>query len=208
MLSHDATMALRAVRRAPLATAGLVLALGLALGAIAAAAPAGAQPSASAARPAHAGAPDAAADAASVDAIIAALYDVLSGPVGQARDWDRFRRLFVPGARLIPTGRNAQGEPVHAVLSVDDYITSSGPFVQEVGFREREIGRRTETFAGIVHAFSTYEAFRHDETEPFMRGINSIQLWNDGARWWIVTVFWAPERPDAPIPDRYLEVAR
>jgi hypothetical protein len=37
-----------------------------------------------------------------------------------------------------------------------------------------------------------------------MRGINSIQLWNDGKRWWIVNIFWQSETPDNPIPEKYL----
>ena len=44
------------------------------------------------------------ADVASPDAILAAVYEVISGPAGQARDWDRFRSLYLPGARLVPTG--------------------------------------------------------------------------------------------------------
>ena len=40
------------------------------------------------------------ADVASPDAILAATYDVISGPATQKRDWDRFRSLFIPGARL------------------------------------------------------------------------------------------------------------
>src|SRR5688572_18845337 len=33
------------------------------------------------------------ADVASIDAIVAALYDVISGPAGKKRDWDRMRSL-------------------------------------------------------------------------------------------------------------------
>ena len=39
-------------------------------------------------------------DVKSVDAIIAAVYDAISGPAGE-RDWDRLRSLFLPEARLI-----------------------------------------------------------------------------------------------------------
>lgn len=143
-------------------------------------------------------------DVASVDAIIAALYDVISGPVGEPRDWDRFRSLFLPGARLIPTAPSPDGGARHQVMSPDDYAASAAESLPAIGFREREIARRTEEFGSIVHAFSTYEGFRGDEAEPFLRGINSIQLFNDGARWWIVTVFWSPEHPGSVLPARYL----
>ena len=145
------------------------------------------------------------ADVASIDAIIAAVYDVISGPKGQVRDWNRMRSLFIPGARLIPTGRRQDGTFGSRVMTVEDYITGSGTMLQDMGFREREIARRTERYGNIAHAFSTYESYRGDETAPFARGINSIQLLNDGSRWWIVTIFWEGERPDNPIPERFLK---
>ena len=145
-------------------------------------------------------------DVASIDAIIAAVYDVISGPKGQARDWNRMRSLFIPGARLIPTGKKRDGTGFGSrVLSVEDYISASAKPLEDAGFREKEIARRTERYGNIAQAFSTYASYRGDETTPFQRGINSIQLWNDGSRWWIVTIFWEGERPDNPIPQRFLK---
>ena len=144
------------------------------------------------------------ADVATMDSIIAALYDVISGPPGK-RNWDRFRSLFVPGARLIPTGVRQSGEVGSRVLTPEDYIQRSAPLLEKDGFFEREVSRRVEKFANIAHIFSTYES-RHgkDDATPFMRGINSIQMMNDGKRWWIVTVFWQGEDPKNPLPAEYL----
>jgi len=145
------------------------------------------------------------ADVSSVDAILGALYDVISGPAGQKRNWDRMRTLFAEGARLIPTGQRQDGTRTMRVLTVEDYISTSGPLLEQNGFFEREIGRVTETFGQIVHVFSAYDSKRTlADPEPFMRGINSIQLRNDGTRWWVVTVFWDSERADNPIPAKYL----
>jgi hypothetical protein len=145
------------------------------------------------------------ADVASVDAILAALYDVISGPGGQKRDWNRFRSLFGPGARLMPTGRRPDGTYGMRVLSVGDYATGIGPRLEEGGFFEREIARRTEQYGNVVHAFSTYDSKRAaSDATPFARGINSIQLWNDGSRWYVLTILWEAERPDNPIPQKYL----
>ena len=143
-------------------------------------------------------------DVATMDAIVAALYDVISGPPGK-RDWDRFRSLFYPGARLIPTGIRPTGEAGSRVLSPDDYATRSGPFLEKNGFFEREISRRTEKFANIAHLFSTYES-RHakEDKDPFARGINSIQMMNDGKRWWILSIFWQGEDPKNQLPAEYL----
>lgn len=142
-------------------------------------------------------------DVGSIDAIIAALYAVISGPAGQARDWDRMRSLFIPGGRLMPTGVRADGSVVTRIMEVNDYIATSGPMLERVGFNEREIARRVERFGHIAHVFSTYEG--RMETEPtVIRGINSIQLLNDGTRWWVVSVYWEAERPDNPLPEQYL----
>lgn len=149
--------------------------------------------------------PAAAADVASIDAIITAVYDVISGPAGQKRDWDRFRSLFIPGARLIPTQRQQDGSTRALVLTPDDYATRSGPRLEEMGFFEREIHRVTEVYGDVGHAFSTYESRRTlADATPFARGINSFQVMKDGNRWWIVTIYWFSERPEVPIPDKYL----
>jgi hypothetical protein len=149
-------------------------------------------------------------DVESIDAIIGAAYDVISGPAGKERDWDRERSLFIPGARLIPTAVKAGvtslgGRLAPQVLEVESYIARTREFFAANGFFEKEVARRTEQFGHIAHVWSTYES-RHDEkdAEPFMRGINSIQLFFDGDRWWIVTIYWQHESPDEPIPGKYL----
>jgi hypothetical protein len=145
------------------------------------------------------------ADVSSLDAIIAALYDVISGPAGQQRNWDRMRSLFIPGARLIPSTPAPDGKVTPRVLDVEGYIGRAGPNLEKNGFFEREISRKTDTFGSVTHAFSTYESRRtKEDAKPFARGINSIQLVNDGTRWWVVTIFWDAERPNNPIPEKYL----
>ncbi len=153
-----------------------------------------ASPIATAARP---------GDVDSAEHIIAALYDVISGPAGK-RDWDRFRSLFYPGARLIPTGKNDKGEIGARVLSPDEYSTRSQAFFDREGFFERSIANRIEQWDRIAHVWSTYES-RHakEDVTPFARGINSIQLFNDGKRWWVMTVFWQAEDKDHPLPEKY-----
>ena len=159
--------------------------------------PQGTEPAAPAANP---------ADVNSMDAIIAAVYDVISGPAGKKRDWDRMRSLFMPGARLIPTGPRQSGGYGSRAFTVEDYVTRSAPLFEKEGFFETERARRTESFGQIAHVFSTYES-RHApaDVKPFQRGINSIQLMNDGKRWWIVTIFWQGEDEKNPLPEKYLK---
>ena len=148
------------------------------------------------------------ADVASIDAIITALYDVISGDAGVERDWDRFRSLFVSGATLSPVGRPGGGAAyARRVITPDEYAEVSGASLEANGFHEVEIHRVTEEYGVIAHAFSTYESRRSaSDPEPFTRGINSIQLMNDGSRWWVVSIFWLGEGPDHPIPAKYLPV--
>ncbi len=145
------------------------------------------------------------ADIKSMDAIIAAVYDVISGPAGKPRDWERFRSLFLPGARLISTGPRPNGEAGMRVFTVEDYIGNAGPFLEKNGFYEREVARHSDAFGHIAQVFSTYESRHQPGEAPFARGINSIQLAYDGQRWWVVTVLWDSERPNNPLPDTYLK---
>ena len=146
------------------------------------------------------------ADVNSIDSIIAAVYDVISGPAGKKRDWDRMRSLFVPGARLIPTGPRQAGGYGSRVLTIDEYVERASGLFEKAGFYETEAARVTERFGQIAHAFSTYES-RHapGDAKPFQRGINSIQLTNDGKRWWVVTIFWQGEDEKNPLPEKYLK---
>jgi hypothetical protein len=142
-------------------------------------------------------------DVGSIDAIIKALYDVISGPVGARRDWDRMRSLFIPGGKLIPTGTRLNGSTGMRLLEVNDYIAVTGPVLERIGFREREISRKVDEYGPIAHVFSTYEGGGEADTVR-TRGINSIQLVNDGTRWWVVSVYWAAETAARPIPRQYL----
>jgi hypothetical protein len=144
-------------------------------------------------------------DVASVDAIVAALYDANTILVDQKRDADRFRSLFVPGARLMPTFRPLNGKAVIGIQTVDDYVQRASSGQPRHGFSEREIARTSQAFGNIVQVFSTYETHRDSTDTHPGRGINSIQLFNDGSRWWVVGVLWDNERPEKPIPPEFLK---
>ena len=145
-------------------------------------------------------------DVDSVDHILAALYDVISGPAGQARDWDRMRSLFVPDARLIPIRPTKDGTHADVViLTIDGYIERSSGTMTTNGFFERSRHNEVEQFGNMVQVWSTYES-RHTaaDAKPFARGINSFQLLKDGDRYWVVQIMWDSERPESPIPEKYL----
>jgi hypothetical protein len=151
-------------------------------------------------------------DVDSIDHILGALYDVISGPAHQPRDWTRMRSLFVPEARLIPVrvtppSPDAKASPASDVLflTIDDYIARAAARFEADGFFEHSVHNEIAQFGNTVSVFSTYES-RHSLTDvtPFARGINSIQLLKDGSRYWIVDVYWDAERPGLTIPQKYL----
>jgi len=140
-----------------------------------------------------------------LDSTLETLYSVISGEKGEERNWELFKFLFKPEAKLIPSGKNRQGTFGVRYLSPDEYIKSSGKWLVENGFFEKEIHRTTNTFGNITQVFSTYESFKSKtDKKPFMRGINSIQLLNDGKRWWVINIYWTQETEETPIPKEYL----
>jgi hypothetical protein len=145
-------------------------------------------------------------DPQGLDRLMTELYATISGPAGLKRDPERFRNLFVKQwGRLTSISKNPQtGEMRVNVLSPDDYITKSFPYLEQNGFFESEVARRVERFGDIVQVWSTYESRHKQGEQPFQRGINGLQIVNDGSGWRILNLFWEGERPDNPIPEQYL----
>jgi hypothetical protein len=134
----------------------------------------------------------------SLDAILHAIYDVISGPAGD-RDWNRFRSLFVPEARLTSNTKNAGASSVR-LLDVDEYVRRAGGYFKTHAFYESSIVNRVERFGDIAQVFSSYESRSAPGEKPFVRGVNSIQLLYDGSRWWVLSILWDEETPTNPLP--------
>jgi hypothetical protein len=146
-------------------------------------------------------------DVDSVEHILAAVDAVISGPGKTPRDWDRFRSLFVPDARLIPVRivpgtPNPHTAPATDVLyfSLDDYVTRIGPQMAARDFYEKVTHIEVQEYGNIVQVFSTFES-RHElaDKEPFDRGIDSVQLLKDSGRYWIVDLFYNTRLTDQAI---------
>ena len=143
-------------------------------------------------------------DVESVDAIIGALYDVISGPAGE-RDWDRFASLFKPRALMTAFSPNQEGEQTYRVMTPADYRELNGPFFMQNGFWEEEIGREVFQFGEIATVITAYQFRLEEEGEPAQRGVNSVQLVKDGGRWWVTNITWTTEREGVAIPEELLE---
>lgn len=136
-------------------------------------------------------------DVKSLDAILHAVYDVISGPAGD-RDWNRFRSLFVPEARLTSATKNKSGSIF--LTDVEGYARGAGDYFKTHGFYEQAIINRVQKFGNIAQVFSSYESRNAPNEKPFARGVNSIQLFNDGSRWWVISILWDEETTTNPLP--------
>jgi hypothetical protein len=142
-------------------------------------------------------------DVSSEDAIIKALYDVISGPSTQNRDWDRFRNLFTKEARMITVAMHKDSGKVVRTITPEQYIERNGKRLQEIGFVEAELNRITESYGAVTHIFSTYKSDYTVNGNPMKaQGINSIQLFNDGKRFYIVSVYWDGDNK-LVMPEKY-----
>ncbi len=143
-----------------------------------------------------------AGDVETLDGIIKAYYEVVSAPAGRPKQVERDHSLHHSLARVAVTGKDETGKPFAKMMTLDEYYKDN--LVAEAGFFENEIHRVTQKFGNIVHVWSTYE-WRTEEKGPVGgRGINSIQLYHDGKRWWITSWIYDSERKDNPIPTEYL----
>lgn len=138
-------------------------------------------------------------DVSTEKAIISALYDVISGEPGEARNWERFKYLFSKDAFLIPTNKNTAGVFGYRAMTPDDYITMFSTRVK-TGFFERELKHEVVSFGTIAHVFSTYETKETKNGPITNRGINSIQLFYDQNRYYIMNVFWCAESLGFSLP--------
>lgn len=141
-------------------------------------------------------------DVGSIDAIVKAFYATISGPKGTPRQWSRDRTLYTRDVRFVALSER-DGKPRANIQSHAEYVNGSNGFFVAEGFTEREINRVERRFGNLAHVFSTYE-FAASDGKVKGRGVNSIELFWDGARWWISAVTWDEERPGNPIPKEFL----
>lgn len=138
-------------------------------------------------------------DVRSIGALMIAIYDVISGPAGD-RDWNRFRSLMLPQARLTESTVDEHGKHVVQLWSVDEFIATTKPLFAANPFYEHAIVNRVERFGNVAQVFTSYASRSEPSGTPFQRGINSMQLVYDGKRWWVLSILWDIDRPGNALP--------
>jgi hypothetical protein len=143
-------------------------------------------------------------DVSSEAAIISALYEVISGEPGAPRDWERFKYLFAKDAFLIPTNKSTEGVFGYRKMTPEDYINFFSTRIK-TGFFEKELKHELVSFGTIAHVFSTYETKETKNGPVTNRGINSIQLFKDQNRYYIMNIFWCAESLGFTLPPASLK---
>ena len=139
-----------------------------------------------------------------LDGIIKAYYDVVTVKKGDKPSYERDSLIHWPNVSVGAAGINKSGKPAIHYMSLKEYHRLADPGLEKDGFYEKELSRKVEKFGSIYHVWSTYES-RNEPTGPIIeRGINSIELFYDGTRFWILGWFYDGERKDNPIPKEYL----
>jgi hypothetical protein len=142
-------------------------------------------------------------DVGSIDGIVKAFYEVISGGVGVPRQWSRDRTLYIPDIRFVGMSER-NGKIAVDVMNHRQYVEGSNDFFVKEGFVEKEIKRVVKKFGNMAQVFSSYEFSTSGKQKISGRGVNSIQMFFDGKRWWISSVTWEEERPNNPIPKEFL----
>ncbi|NZA25459.1 hypothetical protein H0E84_03610 [Luteimonas sp. SJ-92] len=142
------------------------------------------------------------------EAIVHALYDTISGDAGAKRDWDRYRALFLDGARMSVAMDSRIGSGIMGMDS-EELIAHTESAYAATGFHELPLVTRVEQHGLLASVMSSFEIrLRRGDTEPLMRGLNHFQLLNDGERWWIVSNVGTVETPASPLPAALLPVTQ
>ncbi|MFI4951036.1 MAG: hypothetical protein ACHP7A_08375 [Caulobacterales bacterium] len=139
-------------------------------------------------------------DKAAIGAVVDAMYAMVSGPAGP-RDWSRQPQVFHPDARQMRTGVDGSGTPWIRIMTPECYIADTAAFFAATPFYEVEVARRIDVLGNVAHVWSLYEAYSEPgRSTPERRGINSIQLYDDGeAGWRIISMIWDNERPGVKV---------
>jgi hypothetical protein len=143
------------------------------------------------------------ADVSTIEGIVHAYYDVINGPPGQPRQWRRDSTLYMPAATFVAM-REKDGKPVANVMTPEEFRRAVNADFVKNGFYETEIGHRAERFGNVAQVRSAYETRRKAGGPLMGRGVNYLQLYWDGTRWWIASAVWDDERANNRLPKSWI----
>ena len=139
----------------------------------------------------------------SIEGITNKMIELISGDIGEKRNWDEYRNLFLPTAQKISIRKSKDGITRTRAMNLEEFVRNVGPLYARDGFEEYAIGLTVNEFNGIANVFQSYYCKNLLGTYE-KRGINSYQLVYMNDRWWIANTLFTPESEDNIIPDKYL----
>lgn len=146
-----------------------------------------------------------AANVNSIDSIVTSIYEIVSGEEGEERDWELHRTIFHPEAKIISNYVDEQGEYQILFNDVEGYVDTFRDYFKNNDLYEVDVNREIEEFGNMAHVLSTFESYNTpEESTPYKQGLASIQLYNDGERWWVLSMYYKNENDQEKIPSKYL----
>ncbi len=139
------------------------------------------------------------ADGRTPQTLVQALYEIVSGPAGARKDWERMYTLFAPGALVTATSHGVSGF-LAAPQTARQFAALNDRLLGHRGFFEREVAQQVHPYGHLAHVYSSYETRDRPDGPVRVRGVNSLQLLHDGTRWCILSITWDAETPAHPIP--------
>lgn len=139
-----------------------------------------------------------------LDGIIKAYYETVTVKKGEKISFVRDSFLHAPNALVGMARKDKSGKLQLQLITLKEFHKNSDAMLEKDGFYEKEISRKVENYGSIYHVWSTYEARNVADGPLLERGINSIQLFFDGARFWILSWVFDNEGNGNPIPKKYL----
>lgn len=139
----------------------------------------------------------------SIEGITNKMIELISGDIGEERNWAEYRNLFLPRAQKMSIRTTKDGKSSVSVMNIEEFVRNVGPGYARAGFEEYAIGLTVNEFNGIAVVFQSFYCKTLTGTYE-KRGINSYQLVYLNDRWWIANTLYTNESDDMPLPDKYL----
>jgi hypothetical protein len=144
-------------------------------------------------------------DVATIDGIMKAYYEVISGPARQPRQWDRDHTLYIPDVRFVIIEEAPGGKITARSMSHQEFADAMVAGLGNNAFYEREVHRITHRFGNVAHVLSTAEQRTAPDGPARSHTIDSVELFWDGHRWWIMNAnIWPGDISGRPLTKEFL----
>lgn len=130
---------------------------------------------------------------------VAALWRALSHEPGERPDLATLRELFHEDA-VVFGSRTRDGKPTLTRRNAAEFLAALDS-VDEAGFYEREIHRDVQAADRFAAVYCVVESrTERDAPKADFTGVNSLQLYFDGERWRVLSLYYHVPGSAAPGP--------